>query len=100
MAFFKISLTSPLGNMMHILSGLGPAIGTCCCLEDRSWIAIKNFLFHSKKNGWKYLLCFPLLYILMIIVASRKASGLIDIKSLPMLFIQSCIIGGGNEEAG
>lgn len=100
MAIFHIPLTSSIGNVMHIFSGLSPTIAAIMCLEDKSLSGLKTFLFSVKRNSWQYLILLSVLLFLVFSLSSVGISGRFSNSLIPILLIQAILIGGGNEELG
>ncbi len=107
-----VSLT-PLANtdvlpmILFTLGGFGPTIAACLCLEGGfSRKKLWRFLVGEKKQG---ILCFGVLVALELLAFSLSCAGFI--ASIPqgfgpkavvmaVVFLQSAVLYGGNEELG
>lgn len=82
------------------IGGFGPTIATILLIPNKSFKAIKKFVFNSEKNSLKWLLLFCILELVVIGVSSMKVNPATPYYAIPFILIQTIFIGGGNEELG
>ncbi len=93
--------------VLFTIGGFGPPIAACLCMEEGfSLRNLKKALFQGKKSG---LLCLLILGALEVLVFTLSSTGFIadippetgpQVVVTLIVFIQSSILFGGNEELG
>ena len=96
-----IPFSHPLGTILHIIGGFGPAIATLFVLEEKNTIkSIVKFIFKHRKKSLNYLFLFSVFEILTISLSSREFNAALKMYLIPLIFLQATFIYGGEEELG
>lgn len=93
--------SSIIGSIIFTIGGFGPTIASIILLDGKKSLKnILNYIFSHKKNTIIYLLIFCTLEAISVGVSSRELNQAIPLYMIPLILIQTIIIGGGNEELG
>lgn len=85
---------------LHVLGGFGPTLAALSCLAPRDKRSIVRFIFHARKGSLRYLIILSLLFTLTIAAGSDGLNPEIPWFVVPIIFVSTTLIGGGNEELG
>lgn len=94
--------------VLFTVGGFGPTIAACACLDGGfSWKKLAKFLTGYKKHSIWYLLAFSLAEIIIFLLSSNGIS--VSFEGAPtfmipiillVVFLQTAVLYGGNEELG
>ena len=96
-----ISFSHPLGTILHIIGGFGPAIAALFVLEEDNTIkSIVKSIFEHRKKSLNYLFLFSAFEILTIGLSSRELNPVLNMPVIPLVLLRATLIYGGEEELG
>lgn len=96
-----ISFSHPLGTILHIIGGFGPAIAALFVLEEDNTVkSIVKSIFEHRKKSLNYLFLFSAFEILTIGLSSRELNFALKMHWIPLVFLRATFIYGGEEELG
>ena len=82
-----ISFSHPLGTILHIIGGFGPAIAALFVLEEDNTIkSIVKSIFEHRKKSLNYLFLFSAFEILTIGFSSRELNFALKMHWIPLVF--------------
>lgn len=95
------TFTHPFGTLMHIVGGFGPFIAYLTIAKDR--FTLKSFTlqtFKSDPKTTKYFWVFAIIESLTFGISSMELNSSMPLYFIPIVFVGTVIIFGGNEEYG
>lgn len=88
------------GMILFVAGGFAPTVSAISLQETKTFKAIMDFIFSSRKKSAAYLFLFCLLEILTIGLSSMELNPGIPLYAIPIIFLVCTFVGGGNEELG